>query len=79
MDKHQVQLSVSALLWIVAAIAFNFWLFRLGFLWGLIGVNISKHVVIAQLCQFAGVNRREAKTMTTGPAGRASASASASA
>ena len=41
----------------VACIAVNFWLFRVGILWGVIGLNVTKHVIIAQLCQALGVNR----------------------
>ena len=43
---------------LVACVAVNFWLFRLGWFWGLVGLNITKHVVIAQLCQAVGLNRK---------------------
>ncbi len=43
---------------LVASVALNIWLFRLGTLWGLIGLNITKHVVIASLCQALGVDKR---------------------
>ncbi len=46
------------MLGLVAAIALNIWLFRQGPLWGILGLNVSKHVLIAYLCQAAGVNRR---------------------
>ena len=45
---------------VVACIALNIWLFRLGVLWGILGLNVTKHVVIAYLCQIIGVDRREA-------------------
>ena len=40
---------------LVACVAVNFWLFRLGFLWGVVGLNVTKHVVIAQLCHAVGL------------------------
>lgn len=57
MERARLQLSVSSLLALVACTAFNIWLFRLGVLWGLIGLNIFKHVVIALLCKGVGVDR----------------------
>ena len=53
-----MQLSVASLLGVVACVALNIWLFRLGALWGILGLNVSKHVVIAALCQRLGVDRR---------------------
>jgi hypothetical protein len=50
-------MSVAALLGLVACFAFNFWLFRLGALWGILGLNVTKHVAIAVLCQTLGVDR----------------------
>ena len=35
--------------------AVNFWLFRLGRFWGIVGLNVTKHVAIAYLCQALGV------------------------
>ncbi len=51
-------MSVAGMLGLVAAIAINIWLFRQGALWGILGLNVSKHVLIAYFCQAAGVNRR---------------------
>ena len=51
-------MTVGAMLGVVACIALNFWLFRLGVLWGILGLNVTKHVVIAYLCQILGVDRR---------------------
>jgi len=48
---------MAALLGLVACIALNFWLFRLGALWGILGLNVTKHVAIACLCQSLGVDR----------------------
>jgi len=50
-------MSVTALLGLVACVALNFWLFRLGALWGILGLNVTKHVAIAFLCQSLGVDR----------------------
>jgi hypothetical protein len=52
-------MSVAALLGLVACFALNFWLFRLGALWGILGLNVTKHVAIAVLCQTLGVDRVE--------------------
>lgn len=57
MDQSKFQLRVSSLLGLVACIAVNLWLFRLGALWGILGLNVTKHVVIAVLCQAIGVDR----------------------
>jgi hypothetical protein len=58
MERARFQLSVSAMLGLVACVAVNIWLFRFGPLLGLIGLNLSKHVIIAYLCQILGVDRR---------------------
>jgi hypothetical protein len=50
-------MSLAAMLGVVACIALNFWLFRLGVLWGILGLNVTKHVVVAYLCQVLGVDR----------------------
>jgi hypothetical protein len=58
MERPPFQLKIVSLLGLVACIALNLWLFRLGLLWGIVGLNISKHLVIAYLCQILGVDRR---------------------
>ncbi len=58
MDSPRFQLRISTLLGLVACVAVNFWLFRLGPLLGLLGLNVTKHVAIAFLCQASGINRR---------------------
>jgi hypothetical protein len=58
MERATFQMTVRAMLVVVACIALNFWLFRLGILWGILGLNVTKHVVIAYLCQVIGVDRR---------------------
>jgi hypothetical protein len=58
MGRSAWQFSVAAMLGLVACIAFNIWLFRVGTIWGLIGLNVTKHVGVAALCQALGVNRK---------------------
>jgi hypothetical protein len=62
MERPGFQMSLAGLLGLVACIALNFWLFRLGALWGILGLNVTKHVAIAWLCQSLGVDH------TTAPA-----------
>jgi len=57
MERSSLQLSVTSLLGLVACVALNIWLFRLGPLLGILGLNISKHVIIAYICKFVGVNK----------------------
>lgn len=52
------QISLTMMLALVACVAVNIWLFRVGILWGVIAVNVTKHVVIAALCQAVGLNRK---------------------
>ena len=54
-------MTVASMLGLVACIALNFWLFRLGVFWGIVGLNVTKHVAIAYLCQVLGVDRRGAQ------------------
>ncbi len=62
MERPSLQLSVTSLLGLVACVALNIWLFRLGPLLGILGLNISKHVIIAYLCKVVGVDKgRRAK------------------
>ena len=46
---------------LIAGIAVNLWLFRLGVFWGIVGLSISKHVLIAYLCEAVGVDRNARK------------------
>ena len=46
------------MLGVVACVALNVWLFRLGPLLGILGLNVTKHVLIAYLCQYLGVNQQ---------------------
>ena len=57
MERPSLQLSVTSLLGLVACVALNIWLFRLGPLLGILGLNISKHVIIAYLCKVVGVDK----------------------
>jgi hypothetical protein len=61
MERPSFQLTVANMLGLVACIALNFWLFRLGAFWGILGLNVTKHVAIAYLCQVLGVDRRGAQ------------------
>jgi len=60
MERPTLQISVASMLGLVACIAVNFWLFRLGIFWGILGLNVTKHVAIAYLCEVLGVDRRRA-------------------
>jgi hypothetical protein len=60
MERPILQISVATMLGLVACIALNFWLFRLGVFWGIVGLNITKHVMIAYLCGALGIDRRQA-------------------
>jgi hypothetical protein len=66
MERPAFQMSVTALLGLVACVALNFWLFRLGALWGILGLNVTKHVAIAFLCQSLGVDRSAEQAPATG-------------
>ena len=59
MERPSFQLSVAGMLGLIACIALNIWLFRFGALLGLVGLNITKHVMIAYLCQVLGVDKRK--------------------
>ena len=56
MKSKGIQISLTAMLFLVACAAGNFWLFRQGVLWGILGLSVSKHVLTAYLCQQLGVN-----------------------
>ena len=55
-------MSVTSLLGLVACVALNIWLFRLGPLLGILGLNISKHVIIAYVCKAVGVDKNHPRT-----------------
>lgn len=69
MGRSGFQMSVAGLLGLVACVAVNIWLFRVGVLFGLIGLNVTKHVGVAVLCQVVGVNRKDEGRSTTGDRG----------
>jgi hypothetical protein len=70
MERPPFQLKILSLLGMVACIALNLWLFRLGPLLGIVGLNVTKHVVIAYVCQILGVDRRLHRgTPAVSPAG----------
>src|SRR3954463_14123301 len=43
MERRNLQMSVAGLLGLVACFAVNLWLFRLGALWGILGLNVTQH------------------------------------
>jgi hypothetical protein len=57
MMSNRAQFSLTFLMVLVACAALNMWLFRVSIFWGIVGLNVSKHVVIAYLCRNLGVNR----------------------
>lgn len=67
MDHPRFQMSVAVLLGVVAGVALNLWLFRLGMLWGFLGLSVTKHVLTAYLCQVLGVDRNPRSPTRTGP------------
>ncbi len=67
MERPTAQISVAMMLGLIAGIAINFWLFRLGVFWGILGLNISKHLLIAYLCQILGVDRSSSDAPTSPP------------
>jgi hypothetical protein len=67
MERPGFQLSVLGMLGVVAAIAVNVWLFRLSVLLGIIGLNVTKHLAIAYLCEVIGVDKRRGPTPTARP------------
>jgi hypothetical protein len=58
MTRRGLTFNVASLLGLVACVAVNLWCFRVHVMLGVVAVNVTKHVVIAQLCQALGVNRR---------------------
>ncbi len=71
MGRPGLQFTVTAMLSLVACIALNLWLFRLGFLAGFVGLNLTKHIAVAVLCQAVGVNGEAARSIRSDPRGRA--------
>ena len=57
MIRGPSQLTLRLCMIAIACLGLNLWLFRFGWIAGLIGLNVSKHVLIACLCQSLGVNR----------------------
>ncbi len=67
MERVRLQISLAGFLGLIACVALNFWLFRVSILAGIIGLNVTKHVVIAYLCQVLGVNRNRPRVGTLPP------------
>lgn len=57
MNPSPLRFSLTMTMGLIAGIAVNLWLFRLGLFWGIIGLSIFKHVLIAYLCEAVGVDR----------------------
>ena len=55
------------MLGLVACVALNIWLFRVSVILGLIAVNVTKHVLIAWLCQVVGVDKRHSGPPRSSP------------
>jgi len=72
MTRTGFQMSVAALLGLIVCAALNIWLFRFGALAGIVGLNVSKHLLIAYLCQILGVDRRKQRGATNSNASIAS-------
>jgi len=64
MERPILQMTVASMLGLVACVALNFWLFRVGVFWGILGLNVTKHVAIAYLCEVLGVDRRRPVSST---------------
>ncbi len=64
MERPTFQLTVGSMIGVVGCVALNFWLFRVGILWGILGLNVTKHVVIAYLCHAIGLDRPAAAEPT---------------
>jgi hypothetical protein len=65
MTRNHGQFRLTTLLLAVACVAVNAWLFRLGALWGILGLNVTKHVVIAALCKTLGVDESASRSTPT--------------
>lgn len=57
MSHNRPRVTLRVALVLVACVAVNFWLFRLSILLGIVGLNLTKHLLIAALCRQLGVNR----------------------
>jgi hypothetical protein len=64
MERARFQLSVSSMLGLVACVALNIGVFRYSVFWGIVCLNVTKHIIIAYLCQIMGVDRRSSRRRT---------------
>lgn len=55
--RMQIQMTLAGWLILTAIIAVNFWLFRQGIFWGILGISFTKHIGIAYLCHRLGVDK----------------------
>jgi hypothetical protein len=56
-NPPRLRVGIRELLILVAVTAIHLWLFRISVLIGIVGLALTKHVLIAWLCQAIGVNR----------------------
>lgn len=70
MDRHAIQISLTGMLGLVACVAVNIWLFRVSALLGIIGLNVSKHLIIAYLCKVIGLDKRRGAPGAPAPQAR---------
>ncbi len=59
MQRTGLQFSLLSMLGLVACVAVNIWLFQCHMLAGIVGLNVTKHIVIAYLCQIMGVDKKK--------------------
>jgi hypothetical protein len=59
MQRTGLQFSLLSMLGLVACVAVNIWLFQCHVLAGIVGLNVTKHIVIAYLCQIIGVDKKK--------------------
>jgi hypothetical protein len=69
MRRTGLQFSLLSMIGLVACVALNLWLFQWHVFAGIVGLNVTKHVVIAYLCQVMGVNKQSRR----GTSGKSSA------
>jgi hypothetical protein len=67
MQRTGLQFSLLSMLGLVACAALNIWLFQCHVLAGIVGLNVTKHLVIAYLCQVVGVDKRGRRVCSSQP------------
>ena len=67
MQRTGLQFSLLSMIGLVACVAINLWLFQWHVFAGIVGLNVTKHVLIAYLCQVMGVDKRRHTGRVTNP------------